>query len=173
MTKSAVVITGMPDTKRMRAVFQRTVFGLAQEAATSTKPFVVEALKPPPRVAYPIHWASEKQRRYVMAKLREQNNLPYRRTGALEAANRYYAVQSPDGATLILENTSLYAKYVYGGASAASARHQQAMHRNSGWPSMLKAKQEIHMRAMQVFRENFAQTLQAFGYFETGGKKVY
>lgn len=173
MAKSAVVITGMPDTNRMRGVFNRTLFGLAQEAATATRPFVVEALKAPPRVAYPIQWTSEKQRKKVMATLREENNLPYRRTGALEAANRYYAVQTPDGATLILENTSPYSKYVYGGASAASAKHQQRMHINSGWPSMLKAKAEIHERAMRVFRENFAQTLQAFGYFETSGKKVY
>ncbi len=35
----------------------------------------------PPR--YPIRWKSERQRRYVMAKLRRENNLPYRRTHAL------------------------------------------------------------------------------------------
>lgn len=32
-------------------------------------------------VTYPINWDSEKQRRFVMAKLRRENNLPYQRTG--------------------------------------------------------------------------------------------
>jgi hypothetical protein len=37
----------------------------------------------PGKPKYPIRWTSERQRRFVMAKLRRENNLPYRRTGAL------------------------------------------------------------------------------------------
>lgn len=37
----------------------------------------------PPSPDYPLVWKSEKQRRYVMAKLRRENNLPYKRTGRL------------------------------------------------------------------------------------------
>jgi hypothetical protein len=35
---------------------------------------------------YPLRWKSDKQRKYVMAMLRKENNLPYRRTGRLETA---------------------------------------------------------------------------------------
>lgn len=30
-------------------------------------------------ITYPVQWDSDKQRRYVMAKLRKENNLPYQR----------------------------------------------------------------------------------------------
>jgi hypothetical protein len=37
-------------------------------------------------VRYPIKWDSLKQKRYVIAKLRREGNLPYTRTGATEQA---------------------------------------------------------------------------------------
>jgi hypothetical protein len=35
---------------------------------------------------YPIRWTSDRQRRYVMAKLRRMGNIPYQRTGAFVEA---------------------------------------------------------------------------------------
>jgi hypothetical protein len=35
----------------------------------------------PPRPDYPIRWASERQRRFVLWKLRKERNLPYKRRG--------------------------------------------------------------------------------------------
>jgi hypothetical protein len=35
----------------------------------------------PPAPDYPIKWKSERQRRYVLAKLKRERNLPYKRTG--------------------------------------------------------------------------------------------
>lgn len=173
MPTSSMTVTGMPNTKRMRTVFQRAVFGLAQEATVINKPFVVEQLKAPARVAYPIEWQSEKQRKAFWATDGFGGGIPHIRTGAIEDANRLYAIQNPDGATVILENLNPKAKYVYGGASAASARLQQRMHRNSGWPLFYRVKTVIYQRTMQTFRDNFAQTLIAFGYFETSGKQTY
>ncbi len=42
--------------------------------------------------AYPIDWTSERQWRYVMAKLRREGNLPYRRTHALSRGWRVESV---------------------------------------------------------------------------------
>ena len=38
--------------------------------------------RPGRKPTYPLTWDSEKQRKFVMAKLRRENNLPYQRTGA-------------------------------------------------------------------------------------------
>jgi hypothetical protein len=40
--------------------------------------------QPAPRPRYPISWDSERQRRFVMALLREQGGPPYRRSGRYE-----------------------------------------------------------------------------------------
>lgn len=40
----------------------------------------------PGKPHYPIRWTSERQRKYVMAKLRRMGQIPYQRTGALVAA---------------------------------------------------------------------------------------
>ena len=58
-------------------------------------------------------WASEKQRRYVMAAIRRgEIQVPYRRTGNL--ANRWKAVRTTTGA--YITNTAQGARYVVGDA---------------------------------------------------------
>lgn len=42
--------------------------------------------------SYPIVWTSERQRRYVLARLRREGNLPYRRTHALSQGWRVESV---------------------------------------------------------------------------------
>lgn len=59
---------------------------------------------------YPIKWDSDKQRRYVLAMLREADNLPYRRTNALPRA---WDIQKlPNGYRLF--NPEQAAVYIYG-----------------------------------------------------------
>lgn len=65
---------------------------------------------PGKRPRYPIQWDSDKQRRYVLAMLREQDNLPYRRTDALP--NAWDIVRTPTGYRM--ENPLSAAVYVYG-----------------------------------------------------------
>lgn len=67
---------------------------------------------PPPR--YPLKWKSERQRKYVMAKLRAENNLPYQRTGALIAAWEFNANTSEVGGLIEIVNPSPVARYVFG-----------------------------------------------------------
>src|ERR1051326_8788812 len=51
------------------------------------EPLMLKELETEPgAVVYPIQWTSDKQRKFVMAKLREDNNLPYQRTGNLAKA---------------------------------------------------------------------------------------
>jgi hypothetical protein len=52
------------------------------ETAERVKTRMSEEGKP---ITYPVQWDSERQRRYVMAKLRKENNVPYRRTGLYAA----------------------------------------------------------------------------------------
>jgi len=108
----------------------------------------------PGRPRYPIRWTSERQRRFVMAKLTRENNLPYRRTGALVKAwdvnvdyqqvSRWEAFQinllrflaefgvgtrpQAPAAGVIVEvtNDSPIEQYVTG-------IHQQGFHQDTGW----------------------------------------
>lgn len=80
----------------------------------------------PGKPVYPIQWTSERQRRFVMAKLRREGNLPYQRTGALVNAWQIdYATDNYDG-FLRVYNESDIEQYVTG-------INQQRFHRNTGW----------------------------------------
>lgn len=88
--------------------------------------------KEPRSVVRPLQWQSLRQKRHVIAKLRKQGNLPYRRTGRIrkwKAAMRQYNISQNQGAfALLITNETPYAKYVYGD-------RQQPFHANTGWPS--------------------------------------
>lgn len=70
----------------------------------------ISVLRTPPapnsEADYPLRWKSQKQRRYVIAKLRREGNLPYRRTGALTEAWRVRTSRTVDGAVLEVVNAS-------------------------------------------------------------------
>jgi len=89
-----------------------------------------ELMALPGRPKYPIRWASEKQRRFVMAMLRAQNNLPYRRTGKLAKKWRILAALRLTEGTVTMENPSKIAQYIYGDRVG---RHQQPFHKDTGW----------------------------------------
>ena len=72
---------------------------------------VLKLLRTPgKKPSYPINWDSDRQRRYVLAMLRAQDNLPYRRTDALP---RGWEIVSTDKGYR-LENPAPAAVYVYG-----------------------------------------------------------
>lgn len=70
----------------------------------------VARLKVPPRpnnnTDYPLAWKSERQRRYVMAKLRREDNLPYQRTGRLTNSWDVRYVGLKDGGAVEVVNPS-------------------------------------------------------------------
>ena len=90
----------------------------------------------PPPAKKPIEWTSAKQRRYVMAKLREENNLPYQRTGKLAASWQVQTVSSGGTFQIIVRNDAPPAKYVYGTLARnfdMALRFKQRFHTNTGW----------------------------------------
>jgi hypothetical protein len=80
----------------------------------------------PPPAKHPIRWTSERQRRYVLAKLREEGDLPYQRTHELINAWDAKFQLDGDGGSFAMFNTSPVAPFVIGD-------RQQIMHEDTGW----------------------------------------
>lgn len=93
----------------------------------------------PGAVRYPIEWASDKQRRYVMAMLRRTGNLPYRRSGRLQKAWRIESKARLSDGTAALTNDTDYVQYVQGNA-------QQPFHRNTGWVRYTDAVEDARLK---------------------------
>ncbi len=74
-------------------------------------------------VTYPIEWDSEKQKWYVIGKLRKEGNLPYRRTG--EHAQGW--ISEPINGGYMTANIGTQAVFLYGAPSGqfAGAVHVQ------------------------------------------------
>lgn len=74
-TGAELVRQGLQDlTAEIPKIGRKGIYDKMVEARTELR----TAGKP---ISYPVRWASEKQRRYVIALLRSKGNLPYRRTG--------------------------------------------------------------------------------------------
>lgn len=92
----------------------------------------------PPPAKKPIEWTSDKQRRFVMAKLRREDNLPYKRTGRANASWRVELKQEGNTSRIVVQNTWDASQFVYGTLNMKSRNAalavQQKFHRNTGWP---------------------------------------
>lgn len=71
---------------------------------------------PAPR--YPLRWKSERQRRAVMAKLRRNNNLPYRRTGRMIREWEVNVLTDNQGGLVEVSHPWQHIDKVVGGGSA-------------------------------------------------------
>ena len=89
--------------QRAPKIIQATVEGPILRRLDETLLERLQTEPGPPR--YPLKWRSEKQRRFVMAKLRRENNLPYQRTGDLVAGWSIEAEFTPDGGGVTLNHT--------------------------------------------------------------------
>lgn len=103
----------------------------------------------PGKPTYPIRWQSEKQRRYVMAKLRRERNLPYTRTHRLSQG---WTAVVGEGMTIQFVNRSPAAAYVQG-------KRQQIMHKGR-WPY---APSVIAQAAPDIMNEVARQYANTFG----------
>lgn len=113
------------------------------DTVEESRPFLLDELRatPPKRSYpsdYPLEWTSDRQRKAVMAKLREQDNFPFQRSGALQDAWQVFAdIDGAGSATIIVQNTKDYARYVVGSLAqdtVAASRFQQRFHAITGWP---------------------------------------
>jgi len=92
-------------------------------------------------VTYPIQWDSDKQRRFVMAKLSEEGNLPYQRTGAYQ---RGWKVTSlPNGFALTNQHPAGAIGGTLGSSPSAqgfgnvSLKSWQSKIHRGRWPALL------------------------------------
>lgn len=104
--------------------------GFVNKLARSRKKQILARLQADPgSPVYPIRWKSEKQRRFVMAKLRREGNLPYRRTGAMQEAFdvKVKFTKRGKGGEVFIVNPIPESVYVFG-------PFQQPFHADTGWP---------------------------------------
>jgi len=105
----------------------------------------------PSQVHYPLVYASEKQRRYVMALTRKQG--PYRRIvkPSSQRLKESWTTEKVGDGRFIVGTRSLYAPYV------ESAEKQQPMHKASGWPTEKDALESVRRSA--VFERALEQAM--------------
>lgn len=96
----------------------------------------------PPK--YPLRWKSERQRRFVMAKLRRENNLPYRRTGRLAAGWRVLSNTVGNISEIAITNNVDYMPFVQGDWA-------QPFHLDTGWPQFAPIFTEWEPRLQDAF----------------------
>ena len=119
------ILDAIGDTMRKSPGLMRTAY---KRNIARLRPRILNELrKQPGKPKYPLAWTSERQRRFVMAKLRQEGNLPYRRTGKLLAA---YDVEVIDdgqaGGILRVVNPTPSARFVVGD-------NAQRFHLATGW----------------------------------------
>jgi hypothetical protein len=98
-----------------------------QARGATAQSMIRELAAEPPRFMGKRDWQSPKQLRFVMAKLRREGNLPYRRTGRTRRAWRVVVENAASGA-LRVENKERAALFTQGD-------YQQRMHIKTGWPA--------------------------------------
>lgn len=126
---------------KTRTAYRRNVGRLRSRLLARVK---VEPGKP----HYPLRWKSDRQRRYVMAKLREENNLPYQRTGKLLNSYELELVEEPTSAILRLVNNDPKARFVVGDDA-------QPFHLDTGWVQMSPVIAEGRNEAEDLLIETY------------------
>lgn len=109
--------------------FERTYSNTVEALGEET---IRKLSEEPGKPRYPIRWTSERQRKFVMAKLRRENNIPYKRTHAYSSAWMYQRRRTPSGGLFYVQNTALtdtgepLEQYIQGD-------RQQGFHADTGW----------------------------------------
>lgn len=110
----------------------RKVGEIAQKVSASApvQALLVALKTEPPKPSYPLRWKSKRQRRFVMAKLRRANQIPYSRTHDLVRSWQVKTfIPSLGIAQIIILNSSPVAAYVQG-------QYQQPYHIDTGWKNV-------------------------------------
>jgi hypothetical protein len=129
----AIEDTARTSPGRMKTAYRRNVGRLRSRLLSRLQ---VEPGSP----RYPLRWKSARQRRYVMAKLRREGNLPYQRTGKLLQSYDVELVDDGSGAILSVVNTSPVARFVVGDDA-------QPFHLDTGWIQMADAVSDARQEA--------------------------
>jgi len=108
--------------------------------------------------SYPLRWASERQRRYVMAKLRRENNLPYTRTHAFSQNWEVRPHLTDNSGFMIVENDAMtdsgepLQDFIVG-------HRQQPFHKDTGWYRIEDEIEDLSVYASDQLKEFWAETM--------------
>lgn len=119
------------------ARFQKSAEQASEETLTEIKRQMSAPGKP---ITYPVQWDSEKQRRYVIAKLREEGNLPYSRTDAYR--NGWKLAKTPEGFSLSNQHPAGAIGGTLTGNNLASLTSWQSKIHRGRWPAILPIVRE-------------------------------
>ena len=145
--------------------------GIGVEVAREMTPQAQQAFIAIGDVTYPLDWQSDKQRRYVMAKLRRENNLPYRRTGEHTRAWEFVYKADANGAgVLTLRNRKKASRFIFGGFRPGNT-FQQRMHKPN-WPNAIEQSDRLFESAKRLRRQKFQEALKGFGSLVFTGRRA-
>lgn len=133
--------------KRMNKAYKRRIKTIRQNVLD-------ELRETPGKPRYPLRWKSDKQRKFVMAKLRREKNLPYKRTGALEAGWTTEIRDQKNGAIFQVQNRLPFAKFVQGDDA-------QPYHIDTGWNSAAEIVSKWREKATDLLIDTWG--IVAFG----------
>lgn len=106
----------------------------------------------PPHSSEPFQWSSDKQRRFVMAKLRESGQTFYTRTQTLSQG--WKTVGS--GYKQIVANEVDYVQYVQGNGQIQG-------HKARGWNTIMQVIKANEKRILQKFEEGVRKAIRKLG----------
>lgn len=140
--------------------FADMAFEAFEETVNEIEPVMFTELEDePPKPTYPLRWASDKQRKFVMAKLRRENNLPYRRTGRIRQAWMGKITRDGNSFGYTVSNSAPASVFVYGSLAqnrTAAIRFQQPFHQDTGW----QAATDTVSYWQNAIQEDFSSRLQ-------------
>lgn len=155
---------GIDGTIAMLKDHARIVATAGQRAHDKVAPLALAELrKEPPPAKQPIEWASERQRRFVMAMYREKGIEKYERSHRLSESWTFLAITEGRIFRVEIENPAPQAKFVYGSMAqnrAAALRFKQKMHSSTGWIDATDAATKWTKAMIEEFRKEYKLEIQ-------------
>lgn len=131
----------------------QTIEQLKLETAAILERVIKKMQKPGAKPTYPINWDSDNQRRFVMAKLRLEGNLPYVRSDAYVNGWTIETTDNGNGSTL--RNPTPGALYISGGAKGD---RQSNIHKGR-WPLLRDVVDDVMSKTPQYIYENLRKLI--------------
>lgn len=124
-------------------------------------PFLADLRHEPGKPKYQIEWTSERQHRFVLAKLREENNLPYQRSHRLSQGWEVAGITAGGAFILTVQHGWSGLKYVMGNISfiggqrlrQQSLQPMQRFHLNTGWRPAVDIITRWYKEADSLFKK--------------------
>jgi hypothetical protein len=163
-TKATADTSGIDGTIAMLKDHAKVIAAAGQRAHARVAPQALAELRQEPgEPKRPIEWASERQRKFVMAMYREKGIERYERSHALSQGWTFLAFTEGRIFKTVIENPAPQAKYVYGSMAqnrAAALRFKQKMHTNTGWQDATDTASKWTREMIDAFREEYKLEIQ-------------